>query len=279
MARVVQDVRLAKREQRSRLTPQRKPYWLTLNEGEHLGYFRGLRVGKWVARYRQAGSSANYLEKTLGESDDVADADGSVILSFREAQQAARDWFALLDRNGGRRPAKYTVSDALDDYLAQFIGKDVANTTGRIKNHIRPRLGDVEVAKLTTMEIIAWHAALARAPAWARTKPGAEQNVRPAGDTPEGQRRRRSTANRILTVLKATLNVAYRDGKVTTDDAWRRVKPFAKADAPRLRYLSDDEARRLVNGCDPVFRSLVQAALLTGARYSELTRLEVRDFD
>ena len=83
----------------------------------------------------------------------------------------------------------------------------------------------------------------------------------------------------MLTILKAALNCAYRDGRVPADDAWRRVKPFAKADASKLRYLADDEARRLVNGCDVAFRPLVQAALLTGARYSELAGLEARDFD
>lgn len=57
------------------------------------------------------------------------------------------------------------------------------------------------------------------------------------------------------------------------------MKPFAKADAPKLRYLNDDEARRLVNGCAAGFRPLVQAALLTGARYAELAALEARDFD
>lgn len=279
MARIVQDVRLAKREQRSRLAPQRKPYWLMLNEGEHLGYYRGSRVGKWVARYRQAGSAGNYLERTLGEADDAADADGAVILNFREAQEIAREWFAFLDKNDGRRPVKYTVSNALDDYLAQFSGKDVTNTVSRIEAFIRPQLGDFEATMLTTKDIVAWHMALAQAPARLRTKPGAKQNIRETPDIADAKRRRRSTANRILTVLKAALNVAYRDGKAPTDDAWRRVKPFAKADAAKLRYLSDEEARRLVNGCDPSFRPLVQAALLTGARYSELTRLEARDFD
>ena len=46
-----------------------------------------------------------------------------------------------------------------------------------------------------------------------------------------------------------------------------------------MRYLSVAEAQRLLNACDADFRPLVRAALETGARYSELTRLEVCDFN
>ena len=280
MARVVQDSKLAKREQRLKLEARKKPHWMTLNEGEHLGYYRGARVGKWVARYRRAGAAGNYQETTLAEADDNADADGSVILNFKQAQDAARKWFLSLERNGGRRTGAYTVADALDDYLAGFQGKDLANTSRRIEAIVRPQMGKHEVAKLTSKAINDWLLSLASAPARLRTAKGAEQqNVRETADTEEARRRRRSSANRILTILKAALNAAYREGKASADDAWRRVKPFAKADAPKLRYLSDDEARRLVNACDPSFRPLVQAALLTGARYSELAGLEVRDFD
>lgn len=67
--------------------------------------------------------------------------------------------------------------------------------------------------------------------------------------------------------------------KIVDDNAWQRVRPFEKADAPRLRSLADDESRRLVNACNRSFRPMVIAGLLTGARYSELTALEVRDFD
>jgi len=79
--------------------------------------------------------------------------------------------------------------------------------------------------------------------------------------------------------LKAALNHAFREGRCASDDAWRRVQPFREADAARVRYLSDDEARRLVNGCSPDFRRLVVAALLTGARYGELCAALVDDFD
>jgi integrase len=46
-----------------------------------------------------------------------------------------------------------------------------------------------------------------------------------------------------------------------------------------VRYLSADEARRLVNACPPEFRRMVQAGILTGCRYSELTRLSCGDYN
>ena len=121
--------------------------------------------------------------------------------------------------------------------------------------------------------------ALAKAPARLRTAQGAVQNYRLTADTTDARRSRRSSANRVLTILKAALNVAYRNEKVADDHAWRRVKPFAKTAAPRLRCLDENESHRLVIGCNVNFRPLVKAALLTGARYSELAALEVRDFD
>jgi hypothetical protein len=106
---------------------------MTINEGEHLGYYRGARVGKWVARYRRAGVAGNYQETTIAEADDNADADGAVILNFRQAQEAARKWFLSLERNGGRKTCAYTVSDALDDYLEGFQGKDLPNPAAASK--------------------------------------------------------------------------------------------------------------------------------------------------
>src|SRR4051812_21394822 len=97
-------------------------------------------------------------------------------------------------------------------------------------------------------------------------------------DSPEAVRRRRSTANRVLTILKAALNHAHREGKCATDEAWRTVRALREADAARLRYLSDDEARRLANACPADFRALVTGALLTGCRYGELAAMMVEDF-
>ena len=53
------------------------------------------------------------------------------------------------------------------------------------------------------------------------------------------------------------------------------MKPFGRVDEAVVRYLTEDEAVRLVAACPEDFGKLVQAALLTGCRYSELTRLRV----
>ena len=57
------------------------------------------------------------------------------------------------------------------------------------------------------------------------------------------------------------------------------MKPFREVDLARVRYLRHDEILRLVNAAQGEFRTLVNAALFTGCRYGELTRLRVYDFN
>lgn len=48
---------------------------------------------------------------------------------------------------------------------------------------------------------------------------------------------------------------------------------------PRVRYLSAEECRKLIKACQPEFAPLVRAAILTGCRYGELTRMTVGDLN
>jgi integrase len=98
-------------------------------------------------------------------------------------------------------------------------------------------------------------------------------------DPKEIKRRRQATANRLLALLKAALNYAWRDGKVSDDTTWRRVKPFRGADQPRAAFLTRDQVIRLINATEPAFRPLVQAAVLTGCRWGELREMRVRDYN
>ena len=174
---------------------------------------------------------------------------------------------------------------ALDAYFADRErrgSKGLAKDRAAARARILPALGDVELAKLTTKRIRDWHTGLATAPKLVRTsrivKKAQKRRAVDAKDA-DAVRARRATANRTLTVLKAALNHAFHDGRIVTDEAWRKVKPFREADAPVVHFLSEDECRRMVNACDGAFRSLVRAAMLSGCRYGELTRMRARDFN
>ncbi|MFN3725997.1 MAG: tyrosine-type recombinase/integrase [Allosphingosinicella sp.] len=279
MARTVKDHRLGTRAERGRLPQRAEPYWRLLSEGLHLGYYHGKRCGKWVVRFRPPGRDGGYVKETLGETDDLTDANGSTILSYKEAVAKAHAWLEALGMSGGRRPGSFTVGDALDEYLGSFKGKGIVDTKSRIEAIIRPALGHRQVKDLTTGEITEWHEARAKAPARLRTAKGSTKlNVRPT-DGPDAIRKRQSTANRDLTVLKAALNKAAGDRKWLDKRVWGDVQPFQKVDVPRRRFLSDDEAAKLIGAAEEAFRPMVEAALLTGGRYGELRHAEVRDYD
>jgi integrase len=280
MGRAVKDARLDKWEARLKLLPQKEPYWRLVSEGAHVGYYRG-RVGKWVARFRKPGAAGGYAKTTLGEADDMRDANGLEILDFKQADDAARAWFKEQEK-GEAPPRPFTVSDALDEYVAGFrsrSGKVPVDLVSRVESIIRPALGHYEVVALTKKIIATWHTDRAESPAKLRTgKRATETNIRVV-EGAEAIRKRRSTANRDLTVLKAALNKAAEDRDWLPESAWTKVKPFEKVDVAKRRYLNDDEARRIVNATEAEFRPLVQATLLTGGRYSELRHTQVKDYD
>jgi integrase len=136
-----------------------------------------------------------------------------------------------------------------------------------------------EVASLTSERLRHWRNDLAEQPRRLRTPKGKAQKYRNSGRNDDARRARRATANRTWTVLRAALNHAFAEGKVASDIAWRKVKPFKAVDSARGRYLTHTEAQRLINASEPEFRLLVQAALMTGARYGTLTQLIVADFN
>lgn len=282
MPRKARDERLDTRTARLRLPVRSEPYWRTIQEGRAIGYRRvgSGKAGMWIARHYTPADGRRY--QSIGPADDMLAADGAGTLSFAQAQARAGEWFGQIERDAGRVVERVTVRHAIDAYLADYRargGKAERDLRTTISAHILPDLGDREVCALTYSIVRKWHHQIAAAPARLRTAPTAKQaNIRQTEDT-DAHRARRSSANRILTVLKAALSLAYREGRVPTDDAWRRVKPFQSVDAPKVRYLTDGEAGRLVNACPPDLRTLVTAALLTGCRFGELAALRPADVD
>jgi integrase len=163
---------------------------------------------------------------------------------------------------------------ACDDYLNALEGRKPTYITRKIIHAvITPALGAVSVEKLTRARIEQWLKHTAETP---RRKPRKGLKA----DDAEALRRRKDSANRYLTILRAALTRALADGKIACSGlAWKSVKPFAQVDQRRTRFLSDDEARKIVEKCGADFGLLVRAALFSGCRYGELCRLLISDFD
>ena len=170
------------------------------------------------------------------------------------------------------------MADYLTDYKRRG-GKGLYIVETTINAHINSTLGDMQAVKLTRKKIEDWHNTLTTKPPRVRSKKGEEQRYRELSQDDDAVRRRRSTANRVLTLFKAALNNAYQRGHISNNDAWEAVKPFRETDTAKIRYLTDKESMRLINVCGEDLRSLVTAALLTGARYGELTALKASDFN
>jgi integrase len=287
MTKRVRESLIDNRTARSRLASRRKPYYRKLEEGVHVGFRkpkgrkgRPATGGKWVLR--QYIGEGIYRVSNIAIADDFSDADGIKVLNFAQAVARAREHMVRHASQDAGLAGPLTVAQALADYFGYLDhnGQNSYDARRRAAAFILPDLGKLECSKLTAERLRAWLAALAETPARQRTAKGESQRYRELDHTDaEMIRRRRATTNRNLTVLRAALNHAFREGKVPSDVAWRRVKPFRATDAARVRFLSVAEAQRLVNATDSEFRPMVEAALCTGCRYSELGRLEVQDFD
>jgi integrase len=268
--RTIRDARLESRAARLRLTPGRQPHWKTLQPGKlHLGYRRRQRdlPGTWLVRHYVGGE--RYRIAPLGLADDFHDAaENANIINFAEAQRRA----LAHKLSAGTRAGGPTVGDACERYI-EALRSDrptaADEVEARIERSVPLKLGSICLAALSSDDLTRWRDALVSVSAYGSKPPS----------TPERKRQRRATANRTFSVLRAALNKAFEDGLVDSGKAWQRIKPLRNATA-RLRFLTVEEARRLINAAEREagFRDLVHAALLTGCRYGELCRLQVRDF-
>jgi len=279
MPRKVRSRELDSREARSRLKPRGMPYYKSLDQKLHLGYRRLKgKSGTWW--YRVYLGDRQYSVEPIGTADDQATADGTEVLNFWQAQDKARELMVSRVSNG-KVVGPLTVKDAVEQYLEWLESnrKSGYDARRRAEAFIYPKLGEIDCDALTADMLGKWHVGLAKALPRVRTAPGKAQQHREFNGDEEAIRRRRASANRVLTILKAALNRAWRAGKVPSDSEWRRIEPFEAVDAARIRYLTVAESKRLLNACDPDFRRLCQAALATGARYGELAALQVHDFN
>ena len=241
--------------QRLRLKVRREPYWAKLQARGYLGFRRTADGGTWVARWRDDQGKQHYRALKLAiEAPERA---------YDEAAALGMGWFKQATAGV---VARRTVREAAERYVEALRTRkgDAAakDAQGRIDRTILPKLGDRPLDRLTTAELEQWLHGLV-----------------PAGKGEDETRRAKESTNRNLITLKALLNNAWRTGLVGSNSPWRKVSAFAKTTRARDVFLTPEQRKRLLEHCKGAFRDLVQAGLLTGARYGELRELLVSDFE
>lgn len=269
--------RLGTADSRASLKPQLEPYWATITPGTALGYYKGERDSSWFVRQRVAGK---YVKTRIGTPDDHAVADGEVVLSHAQAVNKA---VRLQVEERAPAPRHYadgvTLNLVMERYIEDHLGSKGSKgiTWQQWKRHIEAGIGKKLVTALDETHLRHWLKAQITKPPTIR---GKAQPFDPAD--PEQVRKRKATANRTLTMVKAALNWARDQGKLIPADAptwWRDVKPFALGEEPEPRMLDTSQVKRLLNAAPADLRQLLQGALMTGARRGELVSIRCRAFD
>lgn len=251
---------------RDRLKSRREPYWHRLSKGCHLGFRKMTSAGhgNWIARAMQE-SSGNEKYKALGDLSELPDH-----LRFDAAQKAARSWFEHLDRGG--TVDTLTVADACMRYIGHLRAnkseKAALDAQARFKNYVlnHARLAATELSKLTPAQLEGWRKALKDLP----SRSGARR----------GQPRSQSTLNRDMTCFRAALNLAYLDGLVTTDFAWRsKLRPIKNADQRRELYLDRQQRLTFIEQAPADLAAFLRGLCQLPLRPGALAKLSAGDFD
>jgi integrase len=290
MARTSNNPRIVNRTVRAKLPVRRDPYWHLIAPGQHIGYRQSISGGTWIARYYSPEHGRRF--QSLGSADDAAPANGTHVLSFQQALEAAQAWLGTVTRADahGVHIGKYTVKDAAKDWLDRWDGSERSKVTsqGNVNHHILPTLGSIEVAKLTRRQVEQWlHDLADKKPIKVQRRESETKKLAPSRrskivynhDDSETKRKRKDSANRVFNDLRALLTRAYNNQHVSSKASWETVPKFENVDVPKNEYLTAEEAQGFMSSCPLDFRNLVHTALITGCRYGELCDVHVSAYD
>jgi len=281
---------------RQSLEQRQAPYWYPVAPGLALGYRRGVLGGHWLVRMQDRKMDPPRRQEGIGRSDDFRDhgklePDGVKILSFKQAISKAKAIFRGVPASHWTDPeamkTDLLVSHAVENYLGWMEShrpRSWPRTRQMADCHIlNSMLAGIPLKSLEMEQITNWHIAIAESAKMTRAGRAKSGGKRiPLGETAELEAvrsARKSTANRVLGILKAALNFQRKQRRDSTPDAatWKDVDNFVDSGVTSERYLSLEDQRTLVDACGPGIKELVESALVTGARFSELAELRVQD--
>jgi integrase len=258
MARRLRSAKLETRTARLKLPIRKKPYTARVAPGVRVAYRRNETAGSWSV-IAADGKGGNWM-KQFATADDYEEANGETVLDFWQAQERARI-IARSNKDPDADSGKpISVGAALDRYEADLKarGGDAYNAR-RVRVHLSDTLANEAVALLgSPRKFRHWRDGL--------TKKGLAAN----------------TVNRTCAAFQAALEHAAKlDPRITNQSAWRMgLAALPDAEQSRNVIIPDDAVLRIVSAAyeeSPQFGLLVECAAVTGARVSQLARLEVGD--
>jgi integrase len=274
MARKIYSSKLDTRGARARLKVRGKPYFAAVLKGVAIGYRKSASGGMWCDRVLTSGTK-DYVTETFAQADDTADADGVFVLTWDQAVNAVRERRskrAVTAAGGG----PYTVARAFTDWGGgKNRLKDSATRVELVPDWFKTLDANTE---LSTEKLTELRDELVSRGRGKRAREGQPQRFDPRTATAEEARKAKDSANKVMTLVKAALNKAFKKGKINSDVAWKRYEPFEGVAAAKIDYFTQAQVKALLAACPGDFGQLVTGALVTGARYNELCKMRVKNF-
>jgi len=275
MSKTIHESTITTKNARSKL--EKGIHWRSIDPYSHIGYRKGARGGRWVARWYLI--DQKYAQDTFGSADDAYPANGVDILDFSQALAAAR--VLIMDRRTNAKIESAgpipTVKSAIHEYIERREARERAehgdvgmkrDTRSRLTKYVlNSDIADTPLHKLDDDDLRNWRAKL---PLKLKT----------------------ATIRRLSNDLKACLNAAatihrkklpaaftrnIQEGlkveAAEASEARRQVLPVADIKRILVATRSIDE-KQAWNG--DLFR-LIAVMAATGARMSQLIRMTVHD--
>ena len=273
--------------------PKDKPTYYQLAEGILIGYRRSKSGSKWHGKLNGnlIGSEQQYHKFELGSADDYAASDGHKVLSFEQAQsklhKIKEDY---CDKIYTDRKESISLEQAIDLYFDNYCDNRSKINTGyqqylqkikstkipyRIKENLPNQiLGKVRLDDITLEDLESVKKAMANSPrkyAYVKIKV----------DQVELQRKRRATANKFVSYIKAVLNYAYREARTThlkSNKEFINFKKYKGVEQARQDWWSAEECQKWLNTVNETsLKNMFIGAISCGFRFTEQSLLKVGD--
>jgi len=238
---------------RKKLAVNHNPYWENISRGRFLGFRKGPRNTSWMARIAKEGK----FKATTFKNSDKWD--------YETALMTANEWFTQMigiDIDAKEISLKDAVNTYEQEKSIEKSPRYARENAARLRKHISDKLGSTPIHQINREQIKRFR-----------------NNMVDKSEDQEAIRKSKVSANRVLNLLKAVLNLAYKNGKINSKAEWETVEPFKEVSEARKLYLTDEEVKTYLKATTGAYHDLCKALVLTGNRVGSLTSALVKDFD